>query len=156
MMHDNNDPLNESRSQFVLSHELLYLLRWLADHDAQKLQKIVSKALASGLKDELRAIDRTPSAQTTEDIHHSIIDFFSLLESLLANAITQQAQQTAKEQKLMPSVDQIDITICDDHTVRSSLEKVSSRIDLNPQANAKEMLFEEILKRWKPINNNIS
>ena len=53
----------------------------------------------------------------------------------------------------MPTIDHIDSTICDDATVRSSVEKATAKSEQHPKANAQELLFKELLKRWKPSKN---
>lgn len=146
---------NDSNTQFTFSYELLILLRWLADHDAERLKKIIAKGLKSGLQDELRKAERAHQLPLMDDIHHSITDFFGLLESLLLEVISEQVAQKAREKDLMPAIDQIDSTICDDITVRSSLEKATSKMEHNPTANPKELLYKELLKRWKPHNKNV-
>ena len=153
---NNNEFSNDNNTQFVLSYELLALLRWLVEHDAEKLKKLIVKALASGLKDDvLRARQGRTEEQTLDEIQHGILDFFGLLEVLLHEAMSESAVQTAMQKNLMPAIEQIDSAICDDATLRSSLEKVTSKIELNPDENAKELLFKELLKRWKPQNKNI-
>lgn len=152
----NNNEFSHDNAQFVLSYELLALLRWLADHDADKIKKIIAKALASGLKDEVnRAREGRNEEETLEEIQHGIIDFFGLLEVLLHETINEHAVQKAMQKNLMPSIDQIDSTYCDNATVRTSIEKATAKIEHNPKENPKELLFKELLKRWKPANKNI-
>jgi len=152
----NNNEFSGDNTQFVVSYELLSLLRWLADYDAEKLKKIISKAMASGLKDEVNRVRHSKSEeQTLEEIQHGIIDFFGLLEALLHETMSEQAVQTAMQKNLMPAIDQIDSAICDNATVRMSIEKATAKIEHNPKENPKELLFKEILKRWKPQNKNI-
>ena len=151
----NNDPFSNNNAQFVFSYELLCLLQWLTEHDADKLKKIIAKAVASGLHKEIQKIDNTAELSLTEDMHHSIIDFFELFEELLLDAINDHVAQKAREKNLMPAIDQIDSTVCDDATVRFSVEKATKKIELNPNVNAKEQLFKELLKRWKPHDKNL-
>jgi len=142
-------------TQFVLSYELLCLLRWLTDHNEEKLKKIVKKAINSeGLLKEIKQLDNH-QPNNAEDVQHSIIDFFGMLESILLETLNEQVDKHAREQNLMPAIDQIDAAVCDDATVRFSLEKTASKIDNNPNINAKEQLFKELLKRWKPHKKNI-
>ena len=57
----NNDSFNNnnnSAQQFVISYELLCLLRWLLEHDVEKLKKMVSKALAPGLKEDIKQFEQ--------------------------------------------------------------------------------------------------
>ena len=156
----NNDSFNNnnnSAQQFVISYELLCLLRWLLEHDVEKLKKMVSKALASGLREDIKQFEQFGDVNTDpamiEEIQHSIIEFFSMLETLLLESMKEQAVQKAVEKNLMPTIDHIDSTICDDATVRSSVEKATAKSEQQPKANAQELLFKELLKRWKPSKN---
>jgi hypothetical protein len=56
----------------------------------------------------------------------------------------------------MPAIDQIDSSICDEDTVRSSLEKATMTIAANPGADPKDTLFQELLKNWKPSTKVIN
>ncbi|MDR3550210.1 MAG: hypothetical protein P4L31_02260 [Candidatus Babeliales bacterium] len=153
---NNNEFSNDNNAQFILSYELLSLLRWLADHDAEKIKKIITKSLAAGLKDEVnRARKGKSEDQSIQEIQHGIIDFFGLLEVLLHESMSEAMVQTAVQNNLMPSIDQIDSAVCDDETVRSSLQRTTAKIENNPGQNPKELLFKELLKRWKPQNKNI-
>ncbi len=151
-----NDIFSENTSsQFVLSYELLALLRWLANHDTDKFKKIIGSALAAGLQDEINKIDKTEEAVLLAEMQHSITDFLSNLEGLLLEVIGEHVEKRARQQNLLPAIDQIDTAECDDSTVRFSLEKATAKLASNPNANPKELLFKEILKRWKPHNKNI-
>lgn len=153
---NNNEFSNDNNAQFILSYELLALLRWLAEHDAEKIKKIINKSLSAGLKDEVnRARKGKSEDQSIQDIQHGIIDFFGLLEILLHESMSEAMVQTAVQNNLMPSIDQIDSAICDDETVRSSLQRTTAKIEHNPKQNPKELLFKELLKRWKPQNKNV-
>ncbi len=62
MLHEGYSMINEfiqDDTQFVLSYELLCLLRWLTEHDAEKLKKIIAKAITSEeLSEEMKREDR--------------------------------------------------------------------------------------------------
>lgn len=149
-MNDNSFYSNTD-NQFVLSYELICLLQWLMDHDADKLKKIIDKALASGLKTKLQKESmHAEQLGDLEEIQENIIDFFAMMESLLVESLHEQAVKRALENDLMPSIDQIDTTVCDNATVRSCVEKATSTIERNPKENPKELLFKELLRRWKP------
>ncbi len=151
----NNDSFNQNKTQqFVISYELLCLLRWLLEHDVEKLKKMVSKALSSGLKEDIRQFEQYGDVNTNpiimEEIQHSIIEFFSMMETLLLESIKEQTAQMAVEKNLMPTIDHIDTTLCDDALVRSSVEKATAKSEMHPKENAQDLLFKELLKRWKP------
>lgn len=156
----NNDSFNGNNNnsqQFVISYELLCLLRWLLENDVDKLKKMVSKALATGLKDDIKQFEQLGDVNAdpamVEEVQHSIIEFFTMMEMLLAESIKEQAVQRAVEKNLMPTIDQIDSTLCDDATVRSSVEKTVARADQHPKENPQNVLYKELLKRWKPSKN---
>lgn len=144
-----------NNSQFVLSYELLLLLRWLIDHDENKLKKIIGNALKSGLQHELQHLNNTEDVSELQELQHSITDFLGSMEALLIETASEHVKEQARQQKLLPSVGQIDTTLCDDTTVRFSVEKATSELADNPNANAKELLFKEILKRWQPTDKNL-
>lgn len=152
-----NNNNNNHAQQFVISYELLCLLRWLLEHDVEKLKKMVFKALATGLKDDIKLFEQLGDVNADpamiEEVQHSIIEFFSMLETLLLESIKEQAVQKAVEKKLMPTIDHIDSTICNDDIVRSSVEKATEKSELYPKENAQDLLYKELLKRWKPSKN---
>ena len=151
----NSDDMMRKNGQFVLSYELLALLRWLAEHDADKLKKIIGKALTAGLGDELQKIDDTEDAHLLDMLQHGITDFLGIMESLLLEVVAESVKEKARYQNLLPAIDQIDSTICDDNTVKFSLEKATAKMDNDPEANPKEVLFKELLRRWKPADKNV-
>mgnify|MGYP006306691407 CR=1 FL=1 len=150
----NTDDMMKKNGQFVLSYELLALLRWLAENDTDKLKKIIGKSLTAGLSEELQKIDQTEESELLEYLQHGITDFLSTMESLLLEVISEHVQKKARHQKLLPAIDQIDSTMCDDSTVKYSLEKATSVMDNDPKANARDTLFKELLRRWQPIDKN--
>lgn len=152
-----NNEFMQDDTQFVLSYELLCLLRWLTEHDAEKLKKIIAKAITSEeLSEEMKRVDKPDTIAQADNIHYNIVDFLSLLESLLLESISEQLDKKARQKNLMPAIEQIDSSICDSSIVRCSLEKTASQIEYNPKLNPKEQLFKELLKRWKPEKNMLN
>lgn len=138
-------------TQFVLSYELLCLLRWLTEHDAEKLKKIIAKAIScEELREEMKRVDKSDTMEQTHNAHYNIVDFLSLLESLLLESMSEQLDKKARQKNLMPAIEQIDSSVCDNEVVRFSLEKATAQMEFNPKINPKEQLFKELLKRWKP------
>lgn len=136
--------------QFAISYELLCLLRWLVENDADKLKRMVSRAVGRGLNEKIEHIRTYCEREALEDAHENMIEFFSTLEAMLVETIQEQAVTQAFERKLMPAIEQIDSTACDDAVVQVSLEKAHTKIAHNPDKNPQEILLKEILKNWKP------
>lgn len=155
-MIDNGDFFNKNHSgQFTISYELLCLLRWLVEHDIDGLKTIITTAIKSGLHAELQKIDTVSDLNLdSSGIEDTIGDFTKMLELLLLDAMDDEMVIKAKQKKLMGDINQIDTTLCDDDTVRISLEKTTNSLDHNPDANPKEQLYKELLKQWQPHKNN--
>ena len=151
----NNDSFShDTTSQFALSYELLHLLQWLGKHDAHRLKKLITKAIANGLHDEMQRFDALSNQQNVQDMHNNMIDFFELLDELLFDAINEHVEKKARQKNLLPTIDHIDTSMCDNETVRFSIEKATKKLDHYPNTNAKEQLYKELLKKWKPIDQN--
>jgi hypothetical protein len=149
----NNDSFSrDSNSQFALSYELLHLLKWLGQHESDKLKKMISKAIAHGLHDAIQKTNVAPDPNMLEEMHHGIIDFFEILDALLANAINDHVQKKAREKNLLPTIDNFDSSLLDNETLRCSVEQTTKTLDLNPHINPKEQLCKEFLKQWKPLD----
>ena len=147
----NNKLVEEHDTQLILSYELLCLLRWLIEYDANKLKKMVSKAVSNGLYEHIRLLDKKPaSAHDQEDMQDNILDFLALLETSLLECMSDHVTHKARSTNLLATVEQLDTTLCDPEIMMSSLEKATALSDKNPNLNPQEMLYKELLKRWKP------
>ncbi|HSW73995.1 MAG TPA: hypothetical protein VLG71_02470 [Candidatus Limnocylindria bacterium] len=156
MNHDNQNDVSHD-NQFILSYELLTLLQWMVIHESPKLKRMIAKAMRSGLKQEIeRSLHVQHQRQTAEDAQYNVVEFFGMLEALLAETINEQTVQIAMEKNLMPAIDQIDGSVCDDDTIRLSVEKATAALSQKPSANPQDTLFEELLKHWKPSKKSIA
>jgi hypothetical protein len=152
---DENENTFSHDTQFTLSYELLCLLRWLATHDQDRLKKIIARALDTGLHEELKKnTANTRDIGSDQDVQNSIVDFLGLLEVTLFDAMNEHTVKRALQKNLMPAIDQIDTSICDNATVRFSVEKALSTTQ-SGQETPKELLLKELLKRWKPNKKTI-
>lgn len=151
-MFDNND-LPNGGVQFTMSHELIAFLRWLTDNHPQELQELAKKALNAGIMAQMQqgVID----AMEDEETHASILDFFSVLELTMHEALEEYAQSQVHQTQLQETIDQIDGAFCDTNTVQTSLELATTNSVLNPEKSAKELLFSELLKQWHPNNSQL-
>ncbi len=152
MKHDrntmNNGPFDNDTQQFVVSFQLLQLLRWLFEHEQETLKKVVNRALKNGLDEML--FQPAGRCESEDELQQSIVEFFSLLETLLYESLHEDETKKLKERILIPAVDHIDAAVCDDTLVALSVAKAASAIESNPYEDPKEVLCKELLKRWKP------
>lgn len=142
----NNNPLNNS--QFVMSYEILHLLKWLLENEQESLKKIISKSINNGLINELN-LEHT--SKTHEDhLQQNIIDFFSLLEILLYEVLNETEFNKLSSRNILPAIDNIDSTIFDNSIIEMSIAKATSMHKLSSKEDMKTTLCKELLKRWRP------
>jgi hypothetical protein len=149
----NDDQFNQG-NQFVISYELLALILWILEHEDETLAALIKKAFASGLQD---TIPQNPPANDTnllEEAQQAIIDFFSVMESHMIDSMHEKSVQKAMEKNLFPAIDQIDLAICDDETVRISVENTTN-MPHNAKETPKEALCRELLRNWNPQKNQV-
>ncbi len=140
---------SDDKAQFALSYELLALLRWLVDNNSDALKKLIDHSVSAGLHEELKKIERADDPEFLHDIQHGITDFLTVMETLLIEVVSERIRKKKQYKHLIPALEKIDSTICDSATVNFSLEKATSKFEKNPKANPKELLFKELLRRWK-------
>lgn len=136
----------KNTDQLVLSYELLQLLEWLIENEAESLKKIIKRSLGKGLNKKLK----TQEQLNTNLIQASVIDFLELLEILLFESNHEVNAGDVIRKNLMPAIDMIDAASFNAATVESSAAIASTKKEKNPSENAEELLFKELLKRWKP------
>jgi hypothetical protein len=143
---------------FVVSYELLKLLQWLLIHEQDALKKLIMSALAQGLKYELSGVpdDAATTAmdqanpESIEDLQENILDFFTLLEVILHETMTEQHANTHIQKTMIPAINHIDTSTCDMTSVALSVEKATAAVVNKTGENPKDVLCKELLKRWKP------
>jgi hypothetical protein len=126
----------------------------MLENESEKLKKIIGKALEYGLKEELQRVDDLTSQaefNISEDMQYAVVEFFGLLENILVESLHEHTVKKAMERNLMPAIEQIDTTLCDNATVKDSVEKATNKIAHSPKENPKELLCKELLKRWRPV-----
>ena len=148
-----NKIMNET-TQLTVSYELLLLLGWIITHEKNRLKKLINKSLKTGLTIELEKNYKKniQADELASKLQYNVADFFNLLEQLLQDAVSESLETTASQKKLMETIDHIDAALCDTEIVRASMQEISSALDQDPTANAKDIFLKEILKQWKPSN----
>jgi hypothetical protein len=147
----NDNFSNESKSHLALSFQLLHLLKWLVENDEGEVKMIIENAFEQGAYKELKSNPHHDiDADSIEDMHHHVLDFFAMLECYLEEVYHKQTQRTVKQKSLRSTIDHIDTTVFDDDNLIYSVEKATTRMEKHPNNNAKQMLYEELLEQWDP------
>lgn len=146
---------NFDDNQLVVSFELLQLLKWLLEEEHCTLRKLISKTLNKGLQERLTKPSMDDCCETSEDMQQYIMDFFIVLESMLLDSIQEKDVNKVIERNLLPALDHIDATSFDEEVLNNSIAKASSISEGQSNKDPKEVLYKELLKRWKPAKSII-
>jgi len=149
----------DNNSQFVISYELISLLEWILEHGDDQLKTIIQTAMQSNqLKNTAETTNLPASAAyPLEEIQAIITHFFELCDTLVAEIKDEQSRQQAIAQNLLPTIDKIDHQACDNTILQSSISNTTAKLEKKPcdSKKAKELLFREILKQWKPRKKQV-
>ncbi len=146
----------DNDNQFVVSYELLLLFRWLLENEEESLKKLINKALHNGFYNEIDTIPLSYEEESQNELQHTLVDFFSLLETLLYELMSENEVKRVMQRSLIPAIDQIDATACDNNAMAISIAKATSAYEANPHADPKDILCKELLKRWKPAKEIVT
>lgn len=144
-------------TQFVVSYELLQLLQWFSEHEPAALKKLISYALHKGLAEQLE-YNESLKKSPPDDLQNNIIDFFSLLETMLQEVLHEEKHldSDAEEEQDIPAAHQIDTSLCDTQTVATSISQACEALKQDHAGNPKDILCRELLKCWHPTNKIIN
>lgn len=137
-------------SEYALSHELLYILEWIIEHEYESLKGIVENALSNSHSGRIYELGQTSEQVLEHEAQYSILELLALLETAFIEVINEGSVRNLLERNLLPAIDHFDINQCDNALVAASVAQATSKLEKNPQANPQEVLFKELLRRWKP------
>lgn len=120
---------NNHENQLLISFELICLIKWILENEDEKIKKIIVRALNSGLQEDINKKTSLSKEVIINDIQSVFFDFFDMMEDILMESISEHAIKKVIERNLMPSIDKIDSSICDDETLRFSIEKTASKLE---------------------------
>lgn len=147
-----NKDLFPFSSQLVLSNELMMLMQWLIENHQEELKDLIREALGKGLSEKLDSAKDFGRYMSPESPSEDIAEFFSTLETLYYESSNEMRFGGGRSQQLVTLASKIDSSVCDDTTVEFSLDKASSKMERNPEQDAKDLLGQELLRCWKPHN----
>ena len=161
-------------AQISLSFELVSLLNWLLRHEKTMLNTMVKHALERGFAEELEKIDPSTANADSEELYNTVLDFLDHLEhTVIKNLETVNVDNKTKD-AIMPTLQKLEGDNLDQKTLWLSMQQTKARIlkaqqtrtqkvtaENNPRQETKvieqtqqanEILFEQLLKNWKPTN----
>lgn len=147
-------------TQLSLSYELIYLMGWLLKHEKNMLNSLIKHALKNGLALDLEKIQSYDYDHVSAELQGTILEFLSFLEKALAKNIDSQEQeaQCPHDASISSTIKKIDQDSLDLKQVRLSIQRAKNLLNKAPQQTeeqAKSLLFEHILKNWKPAKGDL-
>ena len=149
---NNNESFFEG-SHLVVSQELLHFLRWIILTEPEALQILIQQACEAGIIDQAIAYSAV-NPSLNDELRQGVIDFFDLLEIKIQEAHLDH-ENPVHNLALRPAVSNIDSSLCDHNTVSLSLAQASSQQQVTTVQHAREALYKELLKNWKPRNKKL-
>ena len=150
----NNESIFEN-NQLIVSRELLHFIRWIVTTQPETLNALMHQAYQSEFMSQT-AIDASHSLSSShEELQQNVIDFFDLLELKLQETyFDMENDNNSAEKVFRPAVNQIDSSLCDNDVVALSVTQATSQLQINSQ-NAREALYQELLKNWRPRTKHL-
>lgn len=151
---ENNNFDNNFVDQFVISPELLKLMQWIIKHNSEGLKKVVEIAATKEFNSNKPNKKEAFADFYTEndDLQNSLIDFFSLMEIGLYEAECKFQEEQIIKKNLLPAIDHIDKTYCDQETLQSSAAIAAKKVS----KDSRQAFYKELLKRWKPAKKELA
>lgn len=148
-------------------------MAWLIKHERASLNSLIKHAIEHGLGEELEKINTFDQTQA-DALYDTLLDFINFMEkSLLKSLETVQVDNKTKD-AILPALQKIETDILDFKTVWLSMQQTKARVSKNHHKesqiqevhapinngdaiakhspDATEILFERLLKNWKPTN----
>lgn len=136
--------------QFVISYELLYVLHWLLKYEKTELSNLITQAFVKGYEEKLKEQDMYSKIQYSDDMQHSIVNFFNFLEHQIAAMNDTQTHKTVLHHNIIKTLDQIDPMRFDYDTIKSTVMATADKMKPKNQDDAKNLFLKELLKQWNP------
>ncbi|MFH1832196.1 MAG: hypothetical protein ABH827_05365 [bacterium] len=150
-------------SSLSLSLELICLLSWLLKNEKHMLNDVVKEAIKNGLIHDINKLELEEMSKITEDLDTTILDFLIYLEDSLADNLKTVPYHAKAETDITPTLKKIESIGFNPNTLRTSIKQVKAQIIKEKQHNpkvstdteyAKQVLFKQIIKNWKPSSKD--
>jgi ABC-type Fe3+-citrate transport system substrate-binding protein len=111
---------------------------------------LVTKALKDGLLQEIHQATGTMSTLELQDLSSSIDDFIVIVDSIVYDEVEQEHNMPVPTVMLKPTIQAIDHLVCDTSTISTTVAKTLEKTKRLQEDQAKKILYQELLKNWRP------
>lgn len=165
-----------NNNNISLSLELICLMSWLLKNEKQGLNTLIKQAVQHGFSEELEKVESLDHSMVSEKLYTTILDFLVLLEQILMKNLETINLDTTTKDAILPALEQMDLDSLDDRTIWLSMQQTKDKLHKHHTHNhkhkhkhhdhaeekptkqasnehAKKILFEQLIKNWKPTKN---
>lgn len=137
--------------EIVLSFELLVLINWLMQNEKQHLSNLLKHALKNGLSEEFEKISNADNIEINEQFYTTVIGFLMFLEDNLLENLSQVKIDKNEKDNIIPILKKIDLR---DINIKPIFSTSKQEKNIN-QKKSTDVLFQQVLKSWKPGKNDL-
>lgn len=136
-------------NDITLSFELLVLINWLMQNEKPMLNNLIKHALKNGLSEEFEKISNAENIEINEQFYTTILGFLLSIEDNLIEHLSQIKINKAEKNDILPVLKKIDL-----RNIRIKPIFSESKHSINSE-DTKNVLFQQVLKNWKPDKNDL-
>jgi hypothetical protein len=136
-------------SDISLSFELLVLLNWIMQNERPILNNMIKHALKDGLEDEFEKLANAESVEVNEQFYTTVLGFLLSMEDCLIEHLSQIKINKNVKKDISPLLKRLELM-----GIRIKPVFSASKLQKSPD-DAKNVLFQQILKNWKPDKNDL-
>ena len=137
----------------VLSFELLVLINWLMQNERQMLNNLIKHALKNGLAQEFEKISGADDIEVNEQFYSTVLGFLLFMEDGLIENLSQIKINEENRDDVYTELRKIDLKNINIKPVFSTSK--NSKIEPGNLNETKNVLFQQVLKSWKPNKNDL-
>ena len=133
---------------FDLNIEVVRFMRFIAYHEPEMLRKMITKAVHRMPTPTNYLIDTEEGEEL--NVQKDISTFLSLMETFIHDALLEHQSKSHLRSQVVPAIARIDSETCDKMLVHNSVERATNQLRMKPSENPRDLLAQELLKRWQP------
>jgi hypothetical protein len=143
----------EDQFYCIISKDLLFFLKWIAEHNSPILKKFINKIYKNGFYDfYLNSLKE--ESMSEKEIENVVLNFFDIIEATLNKSINERPKSSGYIEKSTSEIS--NIASCELMNIVNKnciSETINEEIKIN---EIKDLFLKEFLENWNPKNKIIN
>ncbi len=135
-------------SDITLSFELLVLLNWIMQNEKPTLNSLIRNALKNGLEGEFEKLASAEKIEINEQFYTTVLGFLLSMEDCLIEHLSRIKINKNAKKDISPLLKRLEL-------MGVRIKPVFSTKHQKNAEDTKNVLFQQILKNWKPDKNDL-